>query len=405
MQFLSSFKKLIYCVIIIFVSNNCNSQALFKIKVQLNRLESTSSGRSTGHILNDSNLIYKVPDFENSYISRLSLEGKEGQYFVSYLTGIDSTNVVYLIFDSNRNNSFLDEKIHKYLYSKNLSSDSLKKKISDLPSITIPIEYQGKLKNFEIIPIPKFLIPSIKLRSNNKFVDTTRFFFEQRALFKGSFKLGSILYDIEIKNRFPALSLGPKSVFRVYPSNTNLGHGNLIEYNFSDTVSVGLFRALIDSISPDGSLAYITFLQNEDHKGIVIGYFVPELILNDIDGVPFNIYQMNKPLILLDFWGTWCGPCIEGIPTLKSLYERYNNKLSIVSIAFDDNREVVRNFVDSAHMKWRQLYNSFMNPSIISKFKIESYPTFILLDNNKKIIYRGSGEKAIHEVSKLISSF
>ena len=61
-------------------------------------------------------------------------------------------------------------------------------------------------------------------------------------------------------------------------------------------------------------------------------------VLTDLQGQRVSLNGTERPLIL-DFWGTWCGPCVALTPNLKALHQQYAAKADIVSIAYDDRRK------------------------------------------------------------------
>ena len=136
-----------------------------------------------------------------------------------------------------------------------------------------------------------------------------------------------------------------------------------------------------------------------------MGYKLFDFKLADLDNKEFKISQIsNKEFVLLDFWGTWCKPCLALTPQLKQLTNKHEN-VDIISIAYDKDIEDVKNYIDSNGMNW---YHSFIDRksrqgSIISKLSIKNYPTFILLDKQRRIIYRASGEKSFTQIQKIIS--
>jgi len=122
----------------------------------------------------------------------------------------------------------------------------------------------------------------------------------------------------------------------------------------------------------------------------------------DIDGKPIKISDYNNKLVLIDFWATWCGPCISELPHVKEAYKKYKDKgFDIIGISLDKNNEKLKNFIQAKKMPWRQISDEKGWNSVYAKaYGIRSIPATYLLKNGKIIAknLRGNAlEKAIKE--------
>jgi len=99
---------------------------------------------------------------------------------------------------------------------------------------------------------------------------------------------------------------------------------------------------------------------------------------------------LRGKVVLLDFWGTWCPPCRESIPTVKNVKKKFANKgFELVGISSDDDEDVWRTFVESKQMDWHEYID--LSGDVLQAFNIDSYPTYIVLDKDGVIRYRQSG--------------
>lgn len=117
---------------------------------------------------------------------------------------------------------------------------------------------------------------------------------------------------------------------------------------------------------------------------------IPDFEIVTLDGEYLTSDDLRGRVVLFDFWGTWCAPCVRAVPHLRSL----NRKLSresflMLSVSNDNDEGVVRQFVAEHKMSWPQYVDD--NGELIRPLGIETYPTYVLVDPNGVIIYRRSG--------------
>ena len=117
-------------------------------------------------------------------------------------------------------------------------------------------------------------------------------------------------------------------------------------------------------------------------------------------------FSLNKDkIIIIDFWATWCGPCVAEIPKIKKLYNKYKNKnVLFIGINLDKDKDKVINFCKENQIEWPQYYDGEgWNSDVVKKWGISGIPTLFAL-NKGNIIYsveaRGNLEKIIEELIK-----
>jgi len=93
----------------------------------------------------------------------------------------------------------------------------------------------------------------------------------------------------------------------------------------------------------------------------------------------------NKKYVLLDFWATWCVPCIKAMPLLSDLREKYSEELEIISIAYPTNISQVKDLIAKQKMNWINIYNDI---SLINSYGgMGAIPRLFLIDKSGKIVY------------------
>ena len=87
---------------------------------------------------------------------------------------------------------------------------------------------------------------------------------------------------------------------------------------------------------------------------LTLGKPAPDFTLKDINGKTVSLKDFHGKVVLLDFWVTWCGPCIHELPELKAIYEKHkhNPDFALISISSDFDDETVAKFVANNEMPW-----------------------------------------------------
>jgi thiol-disulfide isomerase/thioredoxin len=132
---------------------------------------------------------------------------------------------------------------------------------------------------------------------------------------------------------------------------------------------------------------------------------VPDFELVTLDGRRLTSAQLAGKVVLLDFWGTWCKPCVASIPHLRRLNRRSEmDPFVILSIASDSDESLLRTFVSENEMTWPQFFDQDRQVTN-ETFQVASFPTYVVVDHEGVMIYRRSGwsESIAAEVEARVS--
>jgi thiol-disulfide isomerase/thioredoxin len=122
-------------------------------------------------------------------------------------------------------------------------------------------------------------------------------------------------------------------------------------------------------------------------NSLVPGAIFPPFSESDIHGKPLSLGDYKGKVVLIDFWATWCMPCVIGLPELTRLYEKYNaSGFDIVGISVDDDLAKLKRFVSDRELPWRQYCEGSRQPRLASQYGVEPLPTTYLLDREGRII-------------------
>lgn len=212
----------------------------------------------------------------------------------------------------------------------------------------------------------------------------------------GQFTAEQETYQVRLNTDFDDGSFrGQKSSIQLMNARYGLGSG--IRYQPGDTLLLGHEEYLFASIEPDFSSLRLKHLRHiENPVGFAEAQYAFPIEQLTLDGKPFSLEALRGRYVLLDFWGTWCAPCVKMIPELKAVHERFKTKnLTLVSVARDRNPELVQKMTQEKGMNWTHLFVDQKDQSrnAVNQFRITCFPTTILIDPKGKIVVRGCGEK------------
>ena len=118
----------------------------------------------------------------------------------------------------------------------------------------------------------------------------------------------------------------------------------------------------------------------------------PDFTLNDLNGKPLTLSSLRGKYVILDFWGSWCGWCIKGIPQMKEFYQKYAGKFEILGIDCNDPEEKWKAAVEKYELPWLHVYNPRGNSKVLEQYEIQGFPTKIIVGPDGKIVKTIIGE-------------
>ena len=136
--------------------------------------------------------------------------------------------------------------------------------------------------------------------------------------------------------------------------------------------------------------------------GEIPKYFDGELIMESTSGDEVNLQKLNGKIVLIDFWSSWCAPCIAEAETLASTYDRWSEyDVEFVGIAIWDTLPEVKNFIKKYNIKYPIVIDDY--GQIAVDFGVAAIPEKILIDKNGKIVKKILGPSSSKELNNLIA--
>jgi len=148
---------------------------------------------------------------------------------------------------------------------------------------------------------------------------------------------------------------------------------------------------LVNKFSPPG-----TRPKSEESK--IIGNPAPDFILNDIDGIEAKLTDFKGKVVLLDFWATWCGPCMKAMPHIQALSETYDEEnVIILGInSWEREKDKLRPLLNEHKITYRVLLDS--NDEVIQKYGVKAIPKFFVIDKEGIVRYSYTGLPAESQI-------
>ena len=123
-----------------------------------------------------------------------------------------------------------------------------------------------------------------------------------------------------------------------------------------------------------------------------------------VDGRKVELAKMKGKVVLIDFWATWCGPCVAEIPNMKAAYEKLNPKgFEIIGISLDEDKAALLALVKHKQLPWPQFFEDKAENRFAKEYDISSIPAMWLVNKQGKLVDMNAREGLEKKVEKLLA--
>jgi len=187
------------------------------------------------------------------------------------------------------------------------------------------------------------------------------------------------------------------------------------------------FKRLYSTLKKEGT--YETYIANLEKAALekeraawtkkMISIPAPAFSLTNLKGEKVSLASLKGKIVILDYWATWCGPCVASFPGMQKAMAKYSANPNVVFLFVntwqnEDNREkVVTDFIAEKKYNFNVLYDTknAKDPSkfdVVSAYKVDGIPTKFVIDGDgnirfKAVGFSGSDDGVVKEIDSMIS--
>ncbi len=175
--------------------------------------------------------------------------------------------------------------------------------------------------------------------------------------------------------------------YQLYLSNTLDFIKNNLDYEISAYLLLQKRKSTIIDLYPNLSAD----VKNSDFgrliqekinmwNSISTGSMAPDFEYTTLENKKIKLSDFKGKYVVLDFWGTWCVPCMEEMPRMKEFYDLNKTKVEILGIACNDTEDKWKSTIDENELNWEQILNDKNKHDLAKTYGIEGYPTKVIIN-------------------------
>lgn len=333
----------------------------------------------------DSFILYRgtvIDDISNSFTE----EQKQNNYLYFLMNRYDNNK---FIFDSDMDLNFQNE----IIYDRRLSTDLIK------------IENVKFYTGINITCKTIFLRPEISEIMINDSLRRILGLAIQPVYRYGKLKLpNNQIFKVAAFNMFENEYTSTSRIIIVPENKKFLDAKNLpVSYKVGDSLYLSNRQLVLKSINKEGtSITFEDLGKLNSDIGIEEGKIILPIPVRDIHTGSYQKLGKNGKLTLVEFWGTWCVPCIQLLPDIKALVEK--NKIQLIKVAYDDSIKTVYRFLEKEGIYGINVFDDANNHILASQLKVRDFPTFLLVDSRGKILLRSVGKDGFKRLEDFLNT-
>jgi peroxiredoxin len=184
-------------------------------------------------------------------------------------------------------------------------------------------------------------------------------------------------------------------------------YGTMLRWTGDDNITA-LDELVTDfeKVHPDLFMAKEMRDKVERFKKVALGVIAPDIDLIDLEGNSKKLSEVDADYILIDFWASWCGPCLLQTPDLRKAHKAFKDKgFEIYSVSIDTKDKAWKRAIEKHQLQnWTNVIDTRgWGSEVANDYNVSFVPYNFLIDRNRKIIAKNLHSKSLHNKLKKLA--